>query len=152
MASGQGWRGLADAGHALDAPGRNGLAHGRGLAAWLGLAPRQATTGGTPKLLGISKRGNGCLRKRLVHGARAALRMPSGTDTATGRWLRGLPQRAHRNTVVVALAAKLARAACAVLRRGRGFADAAAAAPQDTGSAACAGPAWAADEVCGWRT
>src|ERR687884_657670 len=94
---------------------------GRDLAAWLGLVPKQATTGGKPKLLGISKRGNGYLRKILVHGARAALRMLSGTDTALGRWLRGLLQRAHRNTVVVALAAKLARVACAVLRSGHGF-------------------------------
>jgi transposase len=102
---------------------------GRDLAAWLGLVPKQATTGGKPKLLGISKRGNGYLRKMLVHGARAALRMLSGTDTALGRWLRGLLQRAHRNTVVVALAAKLARVAGAVLRDGRGFGVGAAAAP-----------------------
>src|SRR3712207_9586481 len=67
-----------------------------------------------------SKRGSGYLRKMLVHGARAALRMLSGTDTAIGRWLRGLLQRAHKNTVVVALAAKLARVAGAVLRSGRG--------------------------------
>jgi transposase len=102
---------------------------GRDLAAWLGLVPKQATTGGKPKLLGISKRGNGYLRKMLVHGARAALRMLSGTDTALGRWLRGLLQRAHKNTVVVALAAKLARVAGAVLRSGRGFEVGAAAAP-----------------------
>ena len=85
--------------------------------------------GGKPKLLGISKRGNGYLRKMLVHGARAALRMLSGTDTALGRWLRGLLQRAHKNTVAVALAAKLARVAGAVLRSGRGFEVGAAAAP-----------------------
>jgi transposase len=102
---------------------------GRDLAAWPGLVPKQATTGGKPKLLGISKRGNGYLRKMLVHGARAALRMLSGTDTALGRWLRGLLQRAHKNTVVVALAAKLARVAGAVLRSGRGFEIGAAAAP-----------------------
>jgi transposase len=101
---------------------------GRDLAAWLGLVPRQATTGGKPKLLGISKRGNGYLRRMLVHGARAAQRVLSGTDTALGRWLRGLLQRAHRNTVVVALAARLARVACAVLRSGRGFEAGAAAA------------------------
>ena len=47
--------------------------HGRDLAAWLGLVPRQFTTGGRPKLLGISKRGNRYLRKLLIHGARAAL-------------------------------------------------------------------------------
>jgi transposase len=45
--------------------------HGRDLAAWLGLVPRQFTTGGKPKLLGISKRGNKYLRKQLIHGARA---------------------------------------------------------------------------------
>jgi len=102
---------------------------GRDLAAWLGLVPRQATTGGRPKLLGISKRGDGYLRKMLVHGARAALRVLSGTDTALGRWLRGLLRRAHRNTVVVALAARLARVAGAALRSGRGFEVGAAAAP-----------------------
>src|SRR6202041_1630439 len=46
---------------------------GRDLAAWLGLVPRQFTTGGKPKLLGISKRGNKYLRRQLIHGARAAL-------------------------------------------------------------------------------
>jgi Transposase IS116/IS110/IS902 family len=51
---------------------------GRDLAAWLGLVPRQFTTGGKPKLLGISKRGNSYLRKLLIHGARAAL--PSHGD------------------------------------------------------------------------
>jgi transposase len=69
---------------------------GRDLAAWLGLAPRQVTTGGKPKLLGISKRGNGYLRKMLIHGARAALKMMSKTDTALGQWLRGLLQRRTR--------------------------------------------------------
>ncbi|MDO9714491.1 IS110 family RNA-guided transposase [Paracraurococcus lichenis] len=102
---------------------------GRNLAAWLGLVPKQVTTGGKPKLLGISKRGNRYLRKMLVHGARAALRMLSNTDTALGQWLRGLLQRAHKNTVVVALAAKLARVACAVLRSGRGFEVGAAVTP-----------------------
>jgi transposase len=99
---------------------------GRNLAAWLGLVPRQATTGGKPKLLGISKRGNSYLRKMLVHGARAALRMYAQTNTPLGQWLRGLLARAHKNTVVVALAAKLARVVCAVLRSGRGFTVAAA--------------------------
>ena len=49
------------------------FARGRDLAAWLGLVPRQVTTGGKPRLLGISKRGNKYLRKLLIHGARAAL-------------------------------------------------------------------------------
>ena len=94
---------------------------GRDLAAWMGLVPRQMTTGGKPKLLGISKRGNGYLRKMLIHGARAALPTLSKSETPLGSWLRGLTTRAHVNTVVVALAAKLARIICAVLRTGRKF-------------------------------
>ena len=73
------------------------------------------TTGGKPKLLGISKRGNKYLRKMLVHGARAALPTLPKSETPLGGWLRGLLARAHVNTVVVALAAKLARTICAVL-------------------------------------
>jgi transposase len=94
---------------------------GRDLAAWLGLVPRQMTTGGKPKLLGISKRGNAYLRKMLIHGARAALPSLSTAETPLGGWLRGLRARAHANTVVVALAAKLARIICAVLHSGQRF-------------------------------
>jgi transposase len=94
---------------------------GRDLAAWLGLVPRQMTTGGRPKLLGISKRGNVYLRRMLIHGARAALPTLSKGETPLGAWLRGLATRAHVNTVVVALAAKLARIICAVLRSGQRF-------------------------------
>jgi transposase len=57
---------------------------GRDLAAWLGLVPRQATTGGKPKLLGISKRGNAYLRTLLIHGARAALPGLAKTHSAVG--------------------------------------------------------------------
>jgi transposase len=49
------------------------FARGRDLAAWLGLVPRQVTTGGKPRVVGIGKRGNKYLRKLLIHGARAAL-------------------------------------------------------------------------------
>lgn len=90
---------------------------GRDLAAWLGLVPRQLTTGGKPKLVGISKRGNKYLRMLFIHGARAALPSLSKQDTPLGAWLRGLAARAHRNVVIVALAAKLARIAWATLRR-----------------------------------
>ena len=95
--------------------------HGRDLAAWLGLVPRQFTTGGKPKLLGISKRGNKYLRKQLIHGARAALPYIAERDTPLGRWVKGLMSRTHRNVVVVALANKLARIAWAVLQRGKPF-------------------------------
>jgi transposase len=94
---------------------------GRDLAAWLGLVPRQVTTGGKPRLLGISKRGNKYLRKLLIHGARAALPALLESPTPLGAWLRGLATRMHKNAVVVALANKLARMAWAVLRYGEMF-------------------------------
>jgi transposase len=99
------------------------FARGRDLAAWLGLVPRQLTTGGKPRLLGISKRGNKYLRKLLVHGARAALPSLSVSATPLGRWLHGLMARAHKNTVIVALANKLARIVWAVLRHGGTYHD-----------------------------
>ncbi len=93
----------------------------RDLAAWLGLVPQQMTTGGKPRLRGISKRGNVYLRKLLIHGARAALPSLSRSTTPLGDWLRGLLARAHPNVVVVALANKLARIAWAVLQTGQAF-------------------------------
>jgi transposase len=97
------------------------FARGRDLAAWLGLVPRQATTGGKPRLLGISKRGSKYLRKMLIQGARAAMPALSKGDTRLGAWLRGLLTRAHGNIVVVALAAKMARIVWALLRNGQTF-------------------------------
>lgn len=97
------------------------FAKGRDLAAWLGLTPRQHSTGGKTKMLGISKRGNCYLRKQLIHGARAALPHLAAKPNALGAWLQHLLARAHPNVVVVALAAKLARIAWAVLRNERGF-------------------------------
>lgn len=94
---------------------------GRDLAAWLGLVPRQMTTGGKPKLLGITKRGNGYLRKMIIHGARAALPVLSKSATPLGEWLRALLGRAHKNKAIVALAAKLARIVWAVLQSGRPY-------------------------------
>jgi transposase len=92
---------------------------GRDLAAWLGLVPRQATTGGKPKLLGITKRGSRYLRKMLIQGARAAMPTLAKANTAVGAWLRGLLARAHGNVAVVALAAKMARTVWALLRQER---------------------------------
>ena len=94
---------------------------GRDFAAWLGLVPRQITTGGRPRLVGISKRGNKYLRKLLIHGARAALPSLLTSATPLGGWLRGLVTRVHKNAAVVALANKLARVAWAVLRHGGTF-------------------------------
>ncbi len=76
------------------------------------------TTGGRPKLLGITKRGSKYLRKMLIQGARAALPTPKAADTPVGAWLRGLLGRAHLNTAVVALAAKMTRTVWALLRQG----------------------------------
>jgi transposase len=97
------------------------FASARDLAAWLGLVPRQTTTGGKARLGGITKRGNVYLRTLLIHGARAALPGLSRGETPLGAWLRGLLERAHPNVVVVALAAKLARIAWAVLRSGADY-------------------------------
>jgi transposase len=97
------------------------FARGRDLAAWLGPVRRQATTGGKPRLKGITRRGNVYPRKLLIHGARAAITPVSGTNTALGKWLRGLRARVHVNVAVVALAAKLVRIAWAVLRTGQAF-------------------------------
>jgi transposase len=97
------------------------FAKGRDLAAWLGLTPRQHSTGGKTKLLGITKRGNGYLRKQLIHGARAAMPHLAAKSNALGAWLQHLLARSHPNVVVVALAAKLARIAWAVLRNEKDF-------------------------------
>jgi transposase len=97
------------------------FARARNLAAWLGLVPRQATTGGKPRLLGITKRGSKYLRKMLIQGARAALPTLSRSNTRLGQWLRGLLARTHSNKVVVALAAKMARTVWALLRYGTTF-------------------------------
>src|SRR4030095_9520230 len=94
---------------------------GRDLAAWLGLVPRQAQTGGERRPLRLSNGGSRYLRKMLIQGARSALPTLSRRQTLLGEWLRGLLARAHVNTVVVALAAKMARTAWALLRHGRVF-------------------------------
>ncbi|OKP63487.1 IS110 family transposase [Ensifer adhaerens] len=89
----------------------------RDLAAWLGLVPRQYSTGGKPTLLGISKRGNRYVRKLLVHGARSCFRHLDRTRDRLGNWLDGLEARMHPNKAVVALAAKMARIVWAVLNK-----------------------------------
>jgi transposase len=97
------------------------FARGRDLAACLGLVPRQITTGGKPRLIGTSKRGNKYLRKLLIHGARAALLTLLESATPLAAWLRAQVARMHRNAAVVALANKLARMAWAVLRHNKTF-------------------------------
>jgi transposase len=106
--------------------GGQAFARGRDLACWLGLVPRQHATGGKARLLGITKRGNGYLRRLLVHAARAVKRSAKSRDDRLGAWLRGLEARAHPNVATVALAAKLARWSWAVLTRSQAFRLAAA--------------------------
>jgi transposase len=89
--------------------------NGRQLAAWLGLVPREHSTGGKPRLLGISKRGDRYLRKLLVHGARATLRWVDTRSDDRSRWLRALIARRGKNRAAVALANKNARIAWALL-------------------------------------
>ena len=88
---------------------------GRDFAAWLGVVPRQYSTGGKARLLGISKRGNVYLRKILIHGARAAVLRIKRDRAPIGASLDALDARTPKNVVVVAMANKLARIAWAVL-------------------------------------
>jgi transposase len=89
--------------------------NGRQFAAWLGLVPREHSTGGKPRLLGISKRGNVYLRKLLIHGARATLRWVETKTDDRSRWLRALIARRGKNRAAVALANKNARIVWALL-------------------------------------
>ncbi len=101
----------------------NGAAfrRGRDFAAWVGVVPRQYSTGGKQKLFGISKRGNVYLRRMLIHGARAVLLRVKYDTEGFGQWVHRLAQRAPRNKVVVAIANKLARIAWAVLSSGKDY-------------------------------
>lgn len=90
---------------------------GREFAAWMGVVPREHSTGGKQKLLGISKHGNSYLRRLFIQGARAVLQQRTKQTPALSVWLAQLTIRAHQNVVAVALANKLARIAWAVLAK-----------------------------------
>lgn len=89
----------------------------RDMAAWLGLVPAEHSTGGKQKLLGISKRGNGYVRRLIIHGARSCFLHLHRETHALGRWLNALEERTHRNKAVVALANKITRIAWAILTK-----------------------------------
>jgi transposase len=95
--------------------------NGRHLAAWLGLVPRQRSSGGKVCQQGISKRGDGYIRRLLIHGARAALKYIAGKTDARSRWVQELIVRRGYNRAVVALANKKARIIAAVLRSDRAY-------------------------------
>jgi transposase len=95
---------------------------GRDFAAWLGLVPKQLSTGGRTILGGISKRGNSYLRTLLIQGAQAVLlKQSTWPRHGFGSWLTAASKRLHRNVLAVALAAKLARIAWSLLRHGRDY-------------------------------
>jgi len=95
----------------------SGFRRGRDLAAWVGMVPREYSTGGKPKLLGISKRGNNYLRRLFVQGARTVMQHRLKQTPALSCWLAQLLSRTHQHVAVVALANKLLRIAWAVLSK-----------------------------------
>jgi transposase len=104
---------------AATVPDPNVFRSGREFAAWLGLVPRQNSTGGKARLGGISKRGDGYLRRLLVNGAHAALFWSKAAKTDP--WLTSLRARKHRLVAAVALANKMARIAWAVMSKGEKY-------------------------------
>jgi transposase len=90
---------------------------GRDLAAWLGLTPKQHSSGGKERLLGISKRGDAYLRTLLIHGARAVLRVSETKTDSLNCWLQNLCSRRNKNIAAVALANKNARIIWAILTK-----------------------------------
>jgi transposase len=96
------------------------FANGRQLAAWLGLVPKQHSTGGKAKLLGISKRGDSYLRTLLIHGGRALVRQAE-KQLGTGTWLNKLLGRRSKNVAAVAVANHNARIVWALLANDREF-------------------------------
>jgi transposase len=90
---------------------------GRELAAWIGLVPRQYSTGGKPRLGGIGRRANHYLRRQMIHGARSVMFRLAKHDDRRSQWLKELAARRGFNRTVVALANKTARVAWALLAR-----------------------------------
>jgi len=96
--------------------------NGQQVSAWIGLVPKQFSTGGKSVLLGINKRGDGYLRKLLVHGARAVVgHLKQQPNTFTHRWLSELLKRKHTNVAIVALANRNARIAWSLLANNQDY-------------------------------
>lgn len=95
--------------------------NGRQLAAWLGLTPRQYSTGGKPRLGRITKQGDKYLRMLMIHGTRAVLAVLKDKQDRTSQWLRELIIRRGYKRAAVALAAKNARIVWAILNRGETY-------------------------------
>jgi transposase len=99
----------------------NSFDNGRQVSAWLGLVPRQSSSGGKSTLLGMSKRGDVYLRTLLIHGARSAILAAQRKAPNTNLWLTNLLNRRHPNIAAVALANKNVRTVWAILAHGREF-------------------------------
>ena len=100
------------------------FANGRQLAAWLGLVPRQHSSGGKHTLLGISKRGDAYVRTLLIHGARSLIQANERRRAAgksTDAWLDRLLSRCHANVAAVAVANRNARILWAMMTSGSAF-------------------------------
>jgi transposase len=93
------------------------FSNGRQMSASLGLTPKQHSSGGRERLLGISKRGDAYLRSLLIHGARAVIRTARAKDDPLSRWVIRIADRRHPNVAAVALANKTTRIAWAMLSR-----------------------------------
>lgn len=96
----------------------NRFSSGRHYAAWLGLTPKQHSSGGKECLLGISKRGDAYLRRQFINGARSLVRIAAGRSGKIWDWINSLMTRRSFNVVTVAVANKLARIAWAIQARG----------------------------------
>jgi transposase len=95
--------------------------NGRQMSASLGLTPKQFSSGGKERMLGISKRGDAYLRSLLIHGARAVIRTARSKDDALSKWVIRLADRSHPNVAAAALANKTTRIAWAMLSRGTNY-------------------------------
>jgi transposase len=97
------------------------FANGRQMSAAFGLTPRQHSSGGKERLLGISKRGDAYLRALLIHGARSVIRTSKDKDDRLSQWVTRLAARSHPNVAVVAMANKTTRMAWAMLKNGTDY-------------------------------
>jgi transposase len=95
--------------------------NGRQMAVSLGLTPRQHSSGGKEKLLGISKRGDPYVRSLMVHGARSVFRLAKGKEDRLSQWVMRIANEHHPNVAVVAMANKTARIAWAMIRNGSDY-------------------------------
>jgi len=99
----------------------NQFANGRQMAASLGLTPKQNSSGGKDRLLGISKRGDAYVRSLLVHGARSVIRTAKAKHDRLSQWVMRIATTRHPNVAAVALANKTARIAWAMMKNGTDY-------------------------------